>query len=93
MKSTLSVLQSKGISFTPCFISSASHLLSGGVRPAVCIGVTQQQGGAGQGGQGKRTGRCRKVCVCVGRVLKHTLQHTLGSWSGLSCKSFYRDKL
>lgn len=49
VKSTLSVLQSKGISVPPCFISSASHLLSGGGRPAVCIGVTQQRGGAGQG--------------------------------------------
>lgn len=31
------------------------------------------------------------VCVCVlGYVLKHTLQHKLGSWPGLSCTACTR---
>lgn len=56
MKSILFVLQSEGISISPRPASLTSHLLSGGVRRAVSIGVTQQQGGA-RWGVGQEDGR------------------------------------
>lgn len=81
------VLQSKGISISPVIY----YLLESDLL--FLIGITQQQQQQQQGravqGAGRRVG-VRGVGGGGGRVLKHMLQHTLGGWSGLSCKACTR---